>query len=73
MPDRPHTTRAKRALDLADTAADGLGHEYIGTEHLLRGFLDEKTGPAAQILNKLGVTGDAVRRELGEAMRRGRE
>jgi ATP-dependent Clp protease ATP-binding subunit ClpC len=70
MPDRLYTTRATRALDLADTAADGLGHKYIGTEHLLLGLLDEKTGPAAQILSKLGVTADAVRHELAEAMRR---
>jgi ATP-dependent Clp protease ATP-binding subunit ClpC len=73
MPDRPYTTRAKRALDLADTAADGLGHKYIGTEHLLLGLLDEKTGPAAQILNRLGVTADTVRHELAEATRHGRE
>lgn len=61
---RPYTTRAQQALRLADTAAATLGDEYIGTEHILIGLLNEKRGPAAQILNKLGVTVDGVREEL---------
>jgi ATP-dependent Clp protease ATP-binding subunit ClpA len=64
MGDRPYSSRAKRALDLADGAAATLGDEQIGTEHILLGLLDEKTGPAAQILAKLGVTSAGVRREL---------
>ena len=67
MPDRPYTTRAKQALKLADAAAATLGHEYIGTEHLLIGLLDEKGGPAAQILTKLGVTREGVLEELRRA------
>jgi ATP-dependent Clp protease ATP-binding subunit ClpC len=62
--DRPYTSRAKRSLELADQAAEIFGHSYIGTEHLLIGLLDEEHGPAAQILHKLGVTADAVRREV---------
>jgi ATP-dependent Clp protease ATP-binding subunit ClpA len=61
MSDRPFTTRAQRALELADASAAQLGTEYVGTEHLLIGLLEEKTGPAAQILNHLGVTTDSVR------------
>ena len=64
MPVRPYTTRAQQALSLADTAAATLGHAYIGTEHILIGLLNEKGGPAAQILSKLGVTADGVRAEL---------
>jgi ATP-dependent Clp protease ATP-binding subunit ClpC len=64
MTDRPYTTRAKRALQLANTAAATLGHSYIGTEHILLGLLDEKSGPAAQILTTMGVTAAGVRREL---------
>jgi ATP-dependent Clp protease ATP-binding subunit ClpC len=61
MGDRPFTTRAQHALELADAHAAQLGNEYVGTEHLLIGLLEEKTGPAAQILNHLGVTTDSVR------------
>ena len=61
MTDRPYTTRARRALELAAANADRLGHEYVGTEHVLIGLLEEKTGPAAQILNHLGVTPESVR------------
>jgi ATP-dependent Clp protease ATP-binding subunit ClpC len=64
MSDRPYTSRAKRAIELADERAAAVGHNYIGTEHLLLGLLDEKVGPAAQILAKLGVTADAVKHEL---------
>lgn len=66
MADRPYTSRAQRALELAESASANLGHEYIGTEHLLIGLLEEKTGPAAKILNHLGVTTDQVRTLLRE-------
>ncbi len=63
MADRPFTTRAQTALSLANAAAARLGHEYIGTEHLLVGLLEEGTGPAAQLLNHLGITVEQVREE----------
>lgn len=63
---RPLTRRAQRAMTLADTQAAALGHEYIGTEHLLLGLLEERTGPAAQILEHLGVTAERVRTLLAE-------
>jgi ATP-dependent Clp protease ATP-binding subunit ClpC len=59
--DRPFTSRAQRALSLADSNAERLNHPYVGTEHLLLGLLEEETGPAAQILNHLGVTTNRVR------------
>jgi ATP-dependent Clp protease ATP-binding subunit ClpC len=61
MADRPYTTRAQRVLALAGTVAERLDSPCIGTEHLLIGLLEEKTGPAAQTLNHLGVTTEAVR------------
>jgi ATP-dependent Clp protease ATP-binding subunit ClpC len=61
MAERPYTNRARRALELADATAARLGHPYIGTEHVLIGLLEEKTGPAAQILNHLGVTAQGIR------------
>ena len=60
MPDRPYTTRAQQALALAESTAATRGDEFIGTEHLLLGLLAERTGPAAQILDHLGVTSDRV-------------
>lgn len=61
MSDRPYTTRAMRALELADATAAQLGTEYVGTEHLLIGLLEEKSGPAAQLLSHLGVTTERVK------------
>ena len=71
MSQRPYTTRAQRALAFANAAAADLSDEFIGTEHLLLGLLDEKLGPAAQILGHLGVT-DVRVRELLLRMRSGR-
>ena len=61
MYDRPFSSRAKKSLELAQSASAALGDAYVGTEHLLLGLLEEKTGPAAQILDHLGVTSDRVR------------
>jgi ATP-dependent Clp protease ATP-binding subunit ClpC len=61
MDARPYTTRAQRALELAGANAARLGQPYVGTEHLLIGLLEEETGPAAQVLNHLGVTAEGVR------------
>ncbi|MCA1822511.1 MAG: hypothetical protein LC644_12445 [Pseudonocardia sp.] len=47
-----------------------MGHEFIGTEHLLLGLLEEKTGLAAQMLNHLGVNKDKVQELLVEAYSR---
>lgn len=61
MSERPYSTRATHALTLADAAAARLGHPFVGTEHLLIGLLEERTGPAAQLLAHFGVTPDSVR------------
>ena len=70
MNERPYTTRAQKALALANSAAADLGDQFIGTEHLLLGLLDEKMGPAAQMLVHLGVTRDTVQ-DLLRGMRFG--
>jgi ATP-dependent Clp protease ATP-binding subunit ClpC len=57
---RPLTSRAKRAIDLSDDAAAELGHEAVGTEHLLLGLMGDPIAPAAQILASLGVTKEAI-------------
>src|SRR5688500_12568298 len=64
MADRPYSTRAQKALELSHRTAATLGDDFVGTEHLLIGLLEEETGPAAQILNHLGVTTDRVREVL---------
>jgi len=55
------TPRAKRVIELAIDEARHLGHNYIGTEHLLLGLLREGEGVAADILDSLGITLERVR------------
>lgn len=62
--ERPFTSRTKRSLELADTAAMTLGHTYLGTEHLLLGLLDEGGNLAAQLLNQSGVSYEVARDEI---------
>ena len=60
----PFTPRAKRALELADREAIGLGHNYIGTEHILLGLVALNDGVAERILVDLGAGPDKVRGEV---------
>jgi ATP-dependent Clp protease ATP-binding subunit ClpC len=60
----PFTPRAKKVLELALREALQLGHNYIGTEHLLLGLIREGEGVAAQVLEKLGASLDRVRDEV---------
>ena len=57
----PLTPRAKRALELSLREALQLGHNYIGTEHILLGLLREGNGVAAQALTMLGASHHQVR------------
>jgi ATP-dependent Clp protease ATP-binding subunit ClpC len=59
----PFTPRAKKVLELSLREALQLGHNYIGTEHILLGLIREGEGVAAQVLVKLGadLTGSASR------------
>merc|ERR1712151_1493046 len=67
----PFTPRAKRVLELSLEEARQLGHNYIGTEHLLLGLIREGEGVAARVLEKLEVDLSKVRsqiiRSLGES------
>jgi ATP-dependent Clp protease ATP-binding subunit ClpC len=66
----PFTPRAKRVLELSLEEARQLGHNYIGTEHLLLGLIREGEGVAARVLDNLSVDLSKVRsqiiRSLGE-------
>ena len=58
----PFTPRAKKVLEMSLREALHLGHNYIGTEHLLLGLVREGEGVAAQVLVRLGAELSAVRR-----------
>ncbi|WP_026459889.1 ATP-dependent Clp protease ATP-binding subunit [Schaalia suimastitidis] len=60
----PFTPRAKRVFELSLREALQLGHNYIGTEHLLLGLLKEGEGTAAQVLTKLGADLGKVRQTV---------
>ena len=60
----PFTPRAKKVLELALREALQLGHNYIGTEHILLGLVREGEGVAAQVLQQLGADLDRVRQTV---------
>jgi ATP-dependent Clp protease ATP-binding subunit ClpC len=60
----PQTPRAKKVIEYAIEEARNLGHNYVGTEHLLLGLLREKDGVAAQVLMNLGLKLEEVREEV---------
>jgi ATP-dependent Clp protease ATP-binding subunit ClpC len=62
--DVPFTPRAKKTLELAAEEAHNLGHNYIGTEHILLGLIREGEGLASQVLFSLGVDLKRVRDEI---------
>lgn len=61
---RGFTQKANRALNLAIESAQDMGHNYVGTEHILLGLINEGTGVAAAALEQCGVTGDALRDKI---------
>jgi ATP-dependent Clp protease ATP-binding subunit ClpC len=60
----PFTPRAKNVLQLSLSEARQLGHDYIGTEHILLGLIREGEGVAAQVLVRLGAELDRVRQQV---------
>ncbi len=60
------TEKANQALNLAVESAQELGHDYIGSEHLMLGLLKEGSGVAYTVLNKLGVTAEGYEKLLRE-------
>src|SRR5260370_34795543 len=65
------TDQARRVVVLAQDEARMLGHNYIGTEHILLGLLSEGEGLAAQALGSLEVSLDAARQQGGEIIGKG--
>jgi ATP-dependent Clp protease ATP-binding subunit ClpA len=60
------TDRSRRVVVLAQQEARMLGHNHIGSEHLLLGLITEQSGVAAQVLAAAGVTIEAARAQVGE-------
>ncbi len=66
--DIPFTPTAKKAIELSGDEARSLGHNYIGTEHILLGLVREGEGVASQVLLNLGMDLDRVRQEIVELL-----
>jgi Clp amino terminal domain, pathogenicity island component len=70
MPSAPasdrYTKRAQAALNAATEEAVRLGHNFVGTEHLLLGLFEPAGGIAGQILNESGIPRDGVERKINE-------
>ncbi len=59
-----YTPRAKRVVELAIEESQNLGHNYVGTEHLMLGLVREAEGIAAQVLSNLGIDLKRARKEV---------
>merc|ERR1712099_181995 len=74
-PEIPFTPRAKRVLEMSLDEARQLGHNYIGTEHILLGLLREGEGVAARVLETLGGDANTIRQQVirlvGESIENG--
>ena len=69
----PFTPRAKKVLELSLREALQLGHNYIGTEHILLGLIREGEGVAAKALEALNISLDAVREQVQETIGQGQQ
>ncbi len=67
------TPRVKRVLELARQEAQKLGHNYLGTEHLLLGLVGEGEGVAAKVLNSLGVDLGKARSQVVQLLHGGQQ
>ncbi len=66
--DIPFTPKSKKAIELAINEAQQLGHNYVGTEHLLLGLVREGEGVASRVLMNLGLSMDKIRAEIMEIL-----
>ena len=69
----PQTPRAKKLIEYSMEEARNLGHNYVGTEHILLGLLREQEGVAAQVLMNLGLKLEEVREEVLSLLGHGME
>ena len=67
------TNKAKKAIEIANDISIELGHNYIGTEHILYGLVQEGDGIAAKVLNNKGITEEKVKARIEELLGVGKE
>ncbi len=67
------TNKAKKAIEIANDISIQLGHNYIGTEHILYGLVKEGEGIAAKVLNNKGITEENVKEKIEELLGVGKE
>ena len=67
------TNRAKKVIEIANDISIELGHNYIGTEHILYGLVKEGEGIASKVLQNKGVTSEKVLKEIKEMLGHGKE
>ena len=67
------TNRAKKVIEIENDISIELGHNYIGTEHILYGLVKEKEGIASKVLENKGITEDKVLKKIEEMLGRGEE
>ena len=67
------TNRAKKVIEIADDISIELGHNYIGTEHILYGLVKEGEGIASKVLQNKGVTSEKILKEIKEMLGCGKE
>ena len=67
------TNKAKKVIEIANDVSVELGHNYIGTEHILYGLVKEGEGIAAKVLNNKGITEEKVRVKIEEILGIGRD
>ncbi len=65
------TEKAERAIEFSQQSAVELGHNYVGTEHILLGLVKEGTGVAARVLQVQGITEEKILKEIDELIGRG--
>ncbi len=64
------TTRAKKAIEIANDISLELGHNYIATEHILYGLIEEGIGIAAKVLESQGLTSEKIEQKIEELIGR---
>jgi len=67
------TKSAETAIEMANDIAVELGHNYVGTEHLLYGLVNEGTGVASKVLENQNVNAENVLEKIEELIGRGEE
>ena len=65
------TKKAEKAVQIAEQIAIELGHNYVGTEHILYGLTKEGTGIASKVLENQNITAEAVLEKIEELVGRG--